>query len=309
MVPTLPDAQAAARNTRAELEQARNRMRAQARSAGRNFRAALHASDTVARQGQRGIDPGPTAVRRTMLGQAAFHGLVAAEAEKFRTAYLALSYRARLNVLYNLQEAARARDARRKQMLMERAARNVEEATVLEHAAERTKNAVKGIPEPEAVSMRKANRIAVMTGVPTSREASISPYTVMNEKLMNPLMSGFYPDDMVRAASSLQGLGDITEPGFLDSLTSALGIGAGAAGGAAIAAGQEAARNNPAAGAAIAAGGGLLSALAASLGLDFNAGQKQASETVGESETPGWVWPVGIAAAGVGGYLLWRVLR
>lgn len=312
----LNEVRSKAAQTKTAAKQAMDRAHRFAFGSGRAMGKAARASKLVAQKTQAGDEAGAgnMALRRTLFGREAFHQRVSAEAEKNRAVYMLLASQARDGAQAAMQSAANMRDARSKDVLIERAARDGEKADVLEEAARKTMEAIRDIPEPEAVSMRKAQRIAVASGTPMSNatpEAAILSFPVMNTQMLNPLMTGFFPDDVVRAASSLSGLGEIaqSETSFMDSVKAALGIGVSAAGAIATTAGQEAARENPAAGAAAGAAGGLLNSLAVSLGIQvdngFRAGRGQ---PVAESDAP-FPWGFALGAAAVGGFVLWRLSR
>ena len=254
--------------------------------------------------------------RRAEYARAAYGERISAEGQKYRSAYLLQSVQERRRALDFMLKAQRSRDPKMQTKMVDSASNHATKADALDLAAEKTTEAIKSVPEPEMMSLRRARRLATASGIRLDKRQAVIemalPGSAVQPSLVSPLLEDFYPDDITQVAGSLQGLGEVGQTGssWLDSVKAALGVGVAAAGGAAVAAGQDAAKGNPAAGAAIAAAGGALSAIAATLGLQFNAGYGQgaAEPEAVEQSFPWAVVAIG-GAAMVGGFLLWRRFR
>lgn len=243
----------------------------------------------------------------------AFTERVSAEGRRYQAAFMLMSLdrRKRAHDL-TLQAQSKVVGA---PVLFEEAEHATREAEILELAAEHAFEAVKEVPIPDVVSARRAMQ-AKLQAQRSSKETTLSlmPGWQPPAQFVSPLVADFYPPEVVRAAGSLKGLGDVTPPkdDFVTSVLAALGMGAAAAGSAALAAGKEIASRDPAAGAAIGAGGGILSSLASALGLSQSQGERGASlpMTTRQEKPHEWPFYLGIAAAtGLGVFVLMKVIK
>lgn len=292
-------------------------MRRHAELAGRLLAEAA-AADAAAKASATPAQQATLVAQRQILANKAYRARVGAEAEKYRAAFSIFAKNARQTEA-NLTRAAQAsQDSRRRQTLIEDAARVGGRADALEQAADAAAAAVDSVPEPWVVSKRRADQVAVYAG-PTGDEVEIGmpmPGWQVPGNMVSPVMRDFYPADIVRAAASFGsvGLGAVdpyaTEPGtesWLDAVKRALGIGAAAAGSAAMAEGQAIAEKDKAAGAAVSAGGGVLQALASILGISQDRGFHR-GEQEQQGDSPWWIVAV-VGLVAVGGYAIWRATR
>lgn len=259
-------------------------------------------------------------MQAALLARDAYWARIGAEGEKFRATYLLLAANERKTALDAAMAAENAKDAREQRYLVERTTSFEKRASILETAAEQAAKAVEHVPEPEVVSTRRAQRLANAMGADFSKPnqqpgvaARLSP--LMNSKLYNPLVNWMYTDDIRAAAGGFAGVGEMgvtpgdgtTGDSFIDSVKRAIGMGLSEAGKAATKAGQDAAKDNPGTAVAAQGAGGLLAAIAASLGVSFDAGYKNGGSVSADGERK-FPWGAAAAAAAVVGaaVLVWR---
>jgi hypothetical protein len=290
-------------------------------------REAFVAGQRLARAVQaKGLGTLVSEVQTAALSRDAYQARIRAEAEKNRAAILLLAQAEYGKALSASKKASIAADAQQQRVYIEQAARNTEKGNILDMAAQKAYEAGLNVPEPDVVSYRRMQDLSTRIGIDFSSDPR-KQYEVplhnglINPKLVNPLVDWLYPAATKRAAAAvslrgLSGVGDVTPSGeaqtadWLTQLKAAFGVGVASAGAAALNAGQDQAKNNPGAAAAISAAGGVLNSIAATLGIQMNAGYQQGSQVTpeGEAKFP-WLAIAGVLAAGGAGVLLWRHLK
>lgn len=248
------------------------------------------------------------------LAREAFHARVNAEVAAYAAAYLTPAQQDAAAALGQLKVASAMRgvNAAAVGQLTDKASLLLERAQGLFLAAFKTYQKASAIPEPPVVSNVAFEAAKERSGMRATTTVSATPIiSVMNPSKVPALLANFYPEEMVAAAGTLQGLGDVPEDTntWWMRVRDALAEGASNVASVAQESGVEVSKGNPVVQAGVQAAGDVLKRFLALARGGDSSGAPDAPKAPTADSASALPAIVSIGALAVGGYALWRWLK
>lgn len=253
-------------------------------------------------------------VSRALTANRAFWARIGTEAQKYRAAFFLLAFEERKKANASTIAAMRAAQARERETLILDAERASDRADMLEQAAEKAAEATKNVPEPPSLARTVAENAAVFVtpGQEVTRNGRFVEF--VNPKLMHPLVRGFYPNDLARAAMTgrgghVSGIAGHTLSGDWGAvLQNAMQTGAAAAGQAASNAAADLSKRDPTLEPYVGSLRSVLAAVAATLGVKDPSTSDASGASTGSGYDVPWGTIAGVAIAAGVGYLVLKAV-